>query len=31
MKDGGYVVWDVMGMLRLIGVVCAVVMKGCVL
>ena len=31
MKDDGYVVWVVMGMLCLIGVVCAVVMKGCVL
>lgn len=31
MKDGGYVVWVVMGMLCLIGAVCAVVMKGCVL
>ena len=31
MKDGGYVVWVVMTMLCLIGVVCAVVMKGCVL
>lgn len=31
MKEGGYVVWVVMVMLCLIGVVCAVVMKGCVL
>ena len=31
MKDGGYVVWVVMGMLCLIGVVRAVVKKGCVL
>ena len=31
MKDGGYVVWVFMGLLCVAGVVCAVVMKGCVL
>lgn len=31
MKDGGYVVRVVMGMLCPIGAVCAVVMKGCAL
>lgn len=31
MKDGGCVFWVFMGLLRVVGVVCAIVMKGCVL
>lgn len=31
MKDGGYVVLAFMVLLCVVGVVCAVVMKGCVL
>lgn len=31
MKDGGCVFWVFMGLLCVVGVVCAVVMKGCAL
>ena len=31
MKDGGYVAWAFMVLLCVVGVVCAIVMKGCVL
>lgn len=31
MKDGECVVWVFMGLLCVVGVVCAIVMKGCVL
>ena len=31
MRDGGCVVWAFMGLLCVVGAVCAIVMKGCVL